>query len=115
LGTVGLEESFALDVNQLDVIVGGAIAIGVGGQITTKAFVYKERQMFDLLTLADNPHGWTLVEATSINDRGVIVGNGVFNGETRAFMATPVPEPTPVRLSLIVGLLLGMRRWNAPA
>jgi probable HAF family extracellular repeat protein len=44
LGTLGLEESSAFDVNQFDAIVGSAIAFGAGGQVTTKAFVYKERQ-----------------------------------------------------------------------
>jgi hypothetical protein len=67
--------------------------------------------MLDLLTLADNPDGWTLVEATSINDFGVIVGNGAFNGESRAFIAEPVPEPTAASLSVIGGLLMGRYRF----
>jgi hypothetical protein len=69
--------------------------------------------MFDLVTLADNADAWTLVEATSINDRGVIVGNGALNGEPRAFMAIPVPQPTAGTLTVMGGTLLAMRRWNA--
>lgn len=102
LGTLGLEESWALDVNQLDTIVGRAFSFGAGGQLIPKAFVYQQGQMSDLLELAVNPVGWTLVEATAVNDGGVIVGNGWLDGKPRAFMAIPVPEPT-----LSFGLLLG--------
>jgi probable HAF family extracellular repeat protein len=112
LGTLGLEESFALDVNQVDVIVGGAITLGVGGQVTTKALVYQNQQMQDLLTLSDNPDGWMLVEATAINDFGVIVGNGVFNGDSRAFMAIPVPEPTARSLAVVCGALVSCHRMR---
>jgi probable HAF family extracellular repeat protein len=109
LGTLGLEESFALDVNNFDVIVGGAIAFGAGGQLIPKAFVYQNQQMLDLLTLADNPDSWTLAEATSINDLGVIVGKGVYNGKSRAFIAIPVPEPAARNLTLTCAVLLGCR------
>lgn len=42
---------------------------------------------------AVNSEGWTRVGATADNDYGVIVGNGVFDGKSRALTATPVPEP----------------------
>jgi probable HAF family extracellular repeat protein len=106
LGTLGLEESFALDVNQVDVIVGSAVAYGIGGQVIPKAFVYENQQMLDLLTLSDNPDGWTLVEATAINELGVIVGNAVFDGQRRAFMAIPIPEPIACYLAVICGVLI---------
>ncbi len=99
LGTLGLEESWALDVNQANETVGRAFAFGPGGLIT-KAFVTSGRDMLDILENSSNPDGWLLVEATAINDHGVIVGNGLFQGEPRAFMATPVPEPSSVVLAL---------------
>ncbi|MFZ5549888.1 MAG: hypothetical protein ACOZJX_14440 [Pseudomonadota bacterium] len=34
--------------------------------------------------------GWALTSAHGINDHGVIVGEGRFNGQSRAFVATPV-------------------------
>jgi probable HAF family extracellular repeat protein len=110
LGTLGLEESLALDVNQFDVIVGRAYAFGVGGQLIPKAFVYEDRQMRDLLTLAGNSNGWTLIGATSINDAGIIVGNGLLDGKPRAFIATPVPEPTAIGLALFCTVLAGSLR-----
>lgn len=36
---------------------------------------------------------WILERATDINNNGQIVGTGKFNGQTRAFLLTPVPEP----------------------
>lgn len=105
LGALGLEESWALDVNQANEIVGRAFAFGPNGLIT-KAFVADGRDMLDILENSSNPDGWLLVEATAINDHGVIVGNGLFQGEPRAFIATPVPEPSSVILVASAGIAL---------
>jgi hypothetical protein len=48
------------------------------------------RNLNDLLI---NDSGWTLNEATAINDKGQIVGNGVHNGNKCAFLLTPVDVP----------------------
>jgi probable HAF family extracellular repeat protein len=51
--------------------------------------------------------GWTsLYAAAGINDRGQIVGTGVFNGEPgiRAFLMTPIPEPTSIGLLVLSGV-----------
>lgn len=98
LGALGLEESWALDVNQENAIVGRAFAFGPDGVIT-KAFVYDDREMLDILENSENPDGWLLVEATGINDRGLIVGNAIFQGQPVAFLATPVPEPSAIILA----------------
>jgi hypothetical protein len=37
--------------------------------------------------------GWTLDQATQINDDGQIAGIGVLNGVAEAYLLTPVPEP----------------------
>jgi len=100
LGALGLEESWALDVNQQNDIVGRAFGFGPDG-LSTKAFVYDDRTMLDILENAENPDGWLLVEATGINDRGLIVGNGIFHGQPLAFLATPVPEPSAIALAAI--------------
>ena len=47
----------------------------------------------DLNTLLPPNSGWSLREANDINDRGEIVGMGVFNDEFRAFLLTTVPAP----------------------
>jgi probable HAF family extracellular repeat protein len=109
LGTVGMEESWAEDVNESGVIVGRAFGI-VEQQLVQKAFVYEGAQMRDLLTLVPPDSGWEeLFEAAAINDHGVIVGTGVFRGEIRGYVATPVPEPATLVLILsalgIIGLL----------
>lgn len=103
LGTLGMDESWAQDVNQANVIVGRAFAFGVG-ELITKAFVWDDGEQHDLLSLVNNPEGWTLIEATAINDDGVIVGNALLNGESRAFMAIPVPEPASAA-SWMIGLV----------
>jgi uncharacterized membrane protein len=58
---------------------------------------------------------WDLQFATDINDAGQIVGSGVFNGQVRAFLLTPVPEPgTFVLMGLgLIGLLTARRRVMA--
>lgn len=47
--------------------------------------------------------GWTLITANSVNNSGVIVGRGILNGQSRAFLATPV-EATPVTIKGTVTL-----------
>lgn len=54
---------------------------------------------------------WVLERASDINNVGQIVGTGKFNGETRAFLLTPVPEPgTMAALGLGALALLRKRR-----
>ncbi|HEX5684206.1 MAG TPA: hypothetical protein VFY73_09230 [Ideonella sp.] len=73
-------------------------AINNHGQITGdyfgkgfEAFLYQKGRCYSLLTLLDaSGAGWTALQAYDINDKGVIVGAGVFNGKGRAFIATPV-------------------------
>jgi len=43
----------------------------------------------DLNTLIPAGSGWTLEQANGINDRGQIVGAGVHNGSTHAYLLTP--------------------------
>ncbi len=38
--------------------------------------------------------GWVLTNAFDVNDRGQIVGVGIFQGRQQGFLLTPVPEPT---------------------
>jgi len=35
------------------------------------------------------PSGWVLTAAEAINDQGWIVGNGYYNGTSRAFLLVP--------------------------
>jgi len=105
LGALDLEESWAEDINETGVIVGQAFGI-VNGGVRRKAFVYADGQMEDLLGLLQNDSGWDeLFEAAAINDLGTIVGGGLFEGEVRGFVATPIPEPGNV---ILLTTLLGV-------
>jgi len=45
--------------------------------------------IFDLNSLIPADSGWELLLASAINDAGQIVGAGLFNGKTHAFLLTP--------------------------
>lgn len=72
--------SWANGVNSHDVIVGAKFGHA------TRWFMGTE---VDLNNLIPRNSGWTLVEANAINDSGVIVGMGTYNGVTRPFILTP--------------------------
>jgi probable HAF family extracellular repeat protein len=100
LGTLeGDSESFAFALNDRAHVVGWSQALGSFEQ---KAFLYRDGQMWDLLELVDSSGaGWHLSQARGINSRGQIAGFGVREGQTRAFLLTPVPEPSTYALMLI--------------
>jgi hypothetical protein len=59
----------------------------------------KARGMVDLNDLIDPALGWELLQALGINDLGQIVGHGRINGQTHAFLLTPVPVPHSLALA----------------
>ena len=54
------------------------------------AFLYSQGKMTDLNNRIHAGSGWVLESANGINDKGQIVGTGIHNGKTRAFMLTPL-------------------------
>jgi probable HAF family extracellular repeat protein len=50
---------------------------------------YNNGTMVDLLTVVNSNTGWTLQAAEGINVDGWIVGYGLKNGQSRAFLLTP--------------------------
>jgi hypothetical protein len=48
--------------------------------------------VFDVQSLLDpaSGNGWTITGVTSINNLGQIVGSGLHNGQSAAFLMTPV-------------------------
>lgn len=109
LGTPGFQ-SLAWDINEQGIIIGG-VEVAPGNW---RAAIFDEMEGPLLLRdLIPKNSGWRqLNRATDINDLGQIVGTGIFSGEQRAFLLTPliVPEPTAFALaSLGLGLLFKRR------
>jgi probable HAF family extracellular repeat protein len=82
LGTLGGKNSSALGINN------GGIVVGTSETSTgeSHAFVWYQGRMIDLNSLLPPNSGWVLNSATAINNKGVIVGNGIHNGKRRAFL-----------------------------
>ena len=107
LGTLGGQSSEATAVNNAGHIVGqaGNVAGDTGGV----PFLYRDGRMYELGTLlTDRAGGVELLFATDINDAGQIVGTALVNGETRAYLLTPVPEPAIYRTLLLGLAVLGL-------
>ena len=83
LGTLGgSEHSYAWDINDLGQVVGDMPHPFISdGTIDG---------MIDLNTLIDANSGWMLEYARAINNLGQITGSGRINGETHAFLLTPI-------------------------
>lgn len=62
------------------------------GESDGKSFVYRDGVMYDVQNLLDTSGaGWRSLTLRSISpDKGLIAGDGVLNGESRAFILTPV-------------------------
>ena len=120
LGTFGGTTSAAYDVNGSGHAVG--YATDADGQ--SRAFVWRDGVLYDLNSLIDPASGWTLEAAYGVNDRGQIVGAGMYNGRSTAFALDPMlsmaaalqpellsenlhglPEPA-TWLMLLVGILI---------
>ena len=54
--------------------------------------------LHDLNDMIPAGSGWILQEATDVNNHGQIVGTGLYNGQTRGFILTVVPEPATLAL-----------------
>ena len=59
------------------------------------AFLHEDGVFHNLNDLIPRNSGWYLRQANDINDRGQIVGVGILDGETRAFLLTPTELSAP--------------------
>jgi len=80
----GHASSRALGINDNGQVVGWS---GISG--SSRAFLWQNGRMMDLNSLLSPKSGWMLVEATDINNFGMITGTGLKNGEIRAFVLKP--------------------------
>jgi probable HAF family extracellular repeat protein len=85
LGTNGKNISEALGINNAGVIVGYTANSNTSTDSWT-AFVYEDGQMVDLNSRIDPGSGWVLMDAWGINNLGQITGEGVYQGQSHAFL-----------------------------
>jgi len=101
-------------INTADQVVGEAAFLTPGGG----AFLYDSGTTYQLLGLIEpaSAQGWSqLATAHAINDSGQIVGIGIFNGQGRAFLATPVAVPPPTAPVVIsYQVLFGSQSFSVP-
>lgn len=77
--------SYALGMNDRGLVVG----YYSDSSLVNHAFVYDGTSMVDLNTLIDPASGWNLSVAHSVNNKGVIAGEGYHNNTLRGFVLYP--------------------------
>ncbi|CDH44634.1 PEP-CTERM sorting domain-containing protein [Candidatus Contendibacter odensensis] len=113
LGTLGGATSVSYGISDNGQVVGASFTTG---NLAVHAFLYADDHLVDLNSLLPTGSGWTLNEAKAINDKSQIVGNGVINGRSHAFLMSPITEsiPEPTTLALLslglAGLCVRRRR-----
>jgi probable HAF family extracellular repeat protein len=120
LGTLG-GSSCAYGINDSGAIVG--YSWPTNGD-NAHAFLYLDGTMIDLNALIPSSSGWQLLEAYGINSTGQIVGEGLWNGQSHAFLLDPasvqqiaplisrVPEPGASSLAAIGLALILIWVWG---
>jgi len=87
--------TWPVSINDTDQVVGSWYKLDADGHAVYQTFLYTGGQIVDLASLVTLPDGWTLTDPRngggpqSINDQGVIVGNGMLNGQSHAYMLVP--------------------------
>ena len=90
----GDTQSIAYGLNDHGVVVGESRIPhqNVAEFLHRTAVLWEDGQPFDLLPQITNSSGWSLNTAVGINNAGVIAGMGIFGGQRRGFVLTPLPE-----------------------
>lgn len=107
-GVTDSGNSIAYDVNNLGQAVGNA---DTSGSLDPRAVLYENGGIVQLDTLIDPGDGWTMTNATGINDAHQIAGTACRLGLCYAVRLdlAPIPEPEQAVL-LAAGVLLLVRR-----
>lgn len=85
--------SEAFDINDLDQIVGTSQVQNSPSGF--HAILYENGEIKDLSELIGCDTGWILQDARGISNSGIITGTGVFEGERRAYLLTPLAGTAP--------------------
>jgi probable HAF family extracellular repeat protein len=113
LGNLGGFNSAALGMNNYGQIVGWS----ENDQLQPRAFLWQNDVMYDLNDLISTNAGWTLQEATAINDAGQIVGYGLHgaNQNDQAFLLTlATNSPVQPEDAQLLGYISGQFNLNLP-
>ena len=98
LGILGGTTSDAYAVNSAGQIVGASTFSATS--TATHAFLWQNGKMTDLNSLLSGGSGWILLDATGINDKGQIVGDGTHGGVATEFLLT-LPTSTAAHVALV--------------
>jgi probable HAF family extracellular repeat protein len=111
LGALGGTNSVAFGINTWGQAVGYSDT--AGNAVQHAFFTEPTGPMRDLNSFIDPASGWVLTRASGINDSGQIAGTGTINGQTHAFLISPVPVPLPSSffMAVVAGLLLLVRNY----
>jgi len=92
LGKIGLGITGVGDINNLNAVVG---TFDLNGS-TDHPFLFSNNHFVDLNDVISAALGWTLQDATGINDKGQIVGTGLAaDGLQHAYLLNPTLSPVP--------------------
>jgi probable HAF family extracellular repeat protein len=98
---VPLDVECAWDINNKGQILGGGFSLAVGDS----TFLYEKGNYYKLHEMILNPEDWDGLYGVSINDLGQIVGCGDIDGQSHAFLMTPIPEPMTFTLLIFGGVI----------
>jgi probable HAF family extracellular repeat protein len=88
LGSLGGNFSSSWGLNALGQVVG----VSSNASFRQRAFLWQNGTMTDLNSLLPANSGWELTGAFFINDRGHIVGNGLFQGQPAWYLMTLITQ-----------------------
>lgn len=90
LGSPGKGLCYANAINQQGQIVGSWWPANKG-HLESHALLWVDGKLHDLNDTLPKDSGWFLISARGINNHGQIVGYGMYKGEPRGFLLTPLP------------------------
>jgi len=92
LGTLGHISSRAFAVNNEGQVIGSIWGADGNAHAIIWDRKYGMRQLNELLHPVSG-RGWSIAVVSDINNAGQIVGEGEYQGQSRAILLTPIPEP----------------------